>query len=698
MRRFPFGLRILVLTTTLCSSQGLAQYVPLHGWDPSSLQWNVLNWPYESMMEDHIRRVAFELNLGRSWPADREEILRRQGEIREKLSRSFGLHLLERVPLNPRITGALDRGDYVIEKLVFTSLPGIYVTANVYVPKDDSLKHPAILCPHGHWRYGRYQPEVQARCIALAKLGYVVLSLDAYGYGERKSTGHSDAYFLLPTGLTLEGLQIWDNLRAIDYLLSRPDVDPARIGITGASGGGNQTLYTAALDVRIAAAVPTVSVSTFDGLFFRGIGCVCEVVPGILRFADEWDVLACIAPRHLFIPSTVLDPIFPIARAREAFLRAKEVYRSLGAEECIAAMSFYDRHAYGREIREAMYGWFEHVFRGKPFAPMPEPEGTEPTEDFEQLKVLPNAGLPSEARTLADLALSAAHRYQRPARFASPSDWQRFRDEVIQFLREEVLGGFPNSDSAALRLQVVDRGRHVGWDVEKWVFWSDWDVLIPALWIPHPHARGTIILAHAEGKEQSVAEGWVEQARRAGLSVLAVDLRGIGETREEARLLINNGLMVGKPILGEWTWDLLRAIDAVLTRPDVPGKPVYALGNGPTGLACLLAALFGERLTGVGVISSLGSYLAKDRYGVDGVYYLPRLLERADIPQLVALSARKALVVAAPIWPSGNRVEAKELPALFEPAISAARMLGTAKQLEITSDPSFERVLAKLVR
>jgi len=129
-------------------------------------------------------------------------------------------------------------------------------TALLEAPKAGGRKSPAVLFPHGHWPHGRFQPEIQARAIGLSRLGYVVLTLDKYGYGERKFTGHHEAFYLLPSGLTLEGLQIWDNMRAVDYLLTRADVDPERIGITGASGGGNQTMYTAALDTRIAAGAP----------------------------------------------------------------------------------------------------------------------------------------------------------------------------------------------------------------------------------------------------------------------------------------------------------------------------------------------------------------------------------------------------------------------------------------------------------
>ncbi len=691
---------LLIVLPCLFPGEIRAQYVPLQAWDEASVRWNVLRWGYDSMMEDHIRRVAFELNLGRHWPDDPEDIRRRQEEVRNKLRETFGLHLLQKVPLNARITGKVDRGDYTIEKLVYTSLPGVYVTANVYVPKDGGKKHPAVLCPHGHWPHGRFQPEIQARCIGLAKLGYVVLTLDKYGYGERRFTGHHDAFFLLPTGLTLEGLQIWDNMRGIDYLISRPDVDATRIGITGASGGGNQTMYTAALDTRIASAVPTVSVNTFDGLFFRGIGCVCEGTPNILRFADEWDVLACIAPRPLYIPSNLLDSIFPVARAREAYLRAKRVYESLGAGENIAIRHFYDRHSYNQELREMMYGWFEHVFRGKPFEPIPEPAGTQPTLDFDELRALPERGFPPDAKTLQALATEAAHRYDHPKTFASLQEWKEYRRDVLAFLRQEVFGDFPSPQSAPLRVTVVDTISYGNWWLEKWIFWSDWDVLIPAVCLRRPHARGTIILAHRAGKDRAAIENWLEQAYHTGLNVVAIDLRGIGETREETRLLVQNGNVVGKPALGEWAWDLIRTADAVKQRLGEPAaQKLYVIGNGPAGLAALFACLYDPRFDGVAAVSTLATYVADEEgYHVEWVYYLHRILQKADIPQLTALCAPVRLVLAGAVKPSTEKLEAGEFATLFEPAKAAYKLQGVPGNLVFTGETGIRAVLEELFR
>ena len=684
-------------TFVACATSNGQYYVPFRAWDDKALDWRVLRWGYGNMLEDHIRRVAFEENLGRHWPREPEAIRARQKEIRDKLWHTFGLHLLKKTDLNPRITGEIDRGTYVIQKLVYTSLPGVYVTGNVYVPKDGKQKHPAVFCPHGHWPHGRFQPEIQARCIGLANLGYVVLSIDKYGYGERKFTGHHDAFYLLPSGLTLEGLQIWDNMRGIDYLLTRPDVDPSRIGITGASGGGNQTMYTAALDTRIAAAVPTASVNTFDGLFFRGIGCVCEGTPNILRFADEWDVLACIAPRALLIPSNVLDPIFPVAKTREAFFRAQQVYQALGAPDQIAIRHFYDKHSYNKEVREAMYGWFEHVFRGKAFQPVPEQPDWLPTEDFDELRALPSGRFPADAKTLTDIAKEYGRRYSHPRKFSSRAELASYREDVVPFLRDEIFGGFPG-ERGAVRVEVVDTTTYRGWRMEKWLIWSDWDVLLPAVLVRVQQPVGTVILAHSRGKTRAFIDNWVDEAHRRGLNVLAVDLRGVGETREETRLLVQNGLVAGKPVLGEWVWDLMRTAEALRQRGVVGNRPLYILADGPLGLSAGLVPLFDSDVSGVGSLSSLATYLARDHYSVEWVYYLHRILEKADIPQLLALAAPKRLVLAGAKWPSGRTVKSEEAASLFAPTRSAFELFGASEQLVLLDQANVPRVLDALLR
>src|SRR5205807_6315526 len=183
-------------------------------------------------------------------------------------------------------------------------------------------------------------PVVQARSLGLVKLGFVVLAVDAFGSGERytapaRGTYHGALYgsTLWPVGQTLLGMQVYDNRRAVDYLLTRPEVDSTRLGVTGASGGGNQSMYAGALDERLQAVVPVCSVGNYQA-YLRAACCVCEVVPGALRFTEEGDVLGLVAPRALMVISASEDGIqFSPGEAAVSIDRARRVYALLNEPE-----------------------------------------------------------------------------------------------------------------------------------------------------------------------------------------------------------------------------------------------------------------------------------------------------------------------------------------------------------------------------
>src|SRR5262249_54922632 len=208
--------------------------------------------------------------------------------------------------------------------------------ASAYVPAV-SGKAPAVLVVHGHWPGARRDPVVQARCLGLVKLGFFVLAVDAFGAGERytapaRGTYHGALYgsTLWPTGYTLLGMQVYDNRRAVDFLQSRPEVDGTRLGVTGASGGGNQTMYAGSCDERFEAVVPVCSVGTYQA-YLHSACCVCEVLPGALRFAEEGDVLSLVAPRALLVINAIKDSFgFSPGEAAKSLARARNVYRLYG--------------------------------------------------------------------------------------------------------------------------------------------------------------------------------------------------------------------------------------------------------------------------------------------------------------------------------------------------------------------------------
>ncbi|HUJ21335.1 MAG TPA: acetylxylan esterase, partial [Bryobacteraceae bacterium] len=298
-------------------------------------------------------------------PANAEAWNRRRPVVERAFRNAIGLEKLpERTPLNPRITGTNDMGDYLLEDVIFESRPQFPVTANLYLPKPaGQQKRAAILCPIGHYlEAGKAHPDVQARCIKLAKLGFVVLVYDAIGQGERMIPGnvhHEAGYALMPVGETIAGWMVWDSMRAIDYLLTLPEVDPERIGVTGNSGGGLNTLFTAALDQRVRAAV--VGGYTFEfanWIKYAGPHCTCTHLPGLFRSMEWFEIAGLIAPRALMMMQGDRDDIFPISGARRSGHKTEAIYAMLGHP----ALAHFEElagepHAYSKPYRERMYGW-----------------------------------------------------------------------------------------------------------------------------------------------------------------------------------------------------------------------------------------------------------------------------------------------------------------------------------------------------
>ena len=214
-------------------------------------------------------------------------------QLRQQMLVALGLWPMPpKTPLNPRIYGKLQRDGYTIEKVVLETMPGFTLSGNLYRPAGKTGRVPGLLCPHGHWEDGRVNIEVQQRCIRWAKLGCVVFMYDMVGYNDSKPFTHAFLDDRLRRwGLSLATLQTWNSIRALDWLTSLADVDPARIGCTGESGGGTQTFLLTALDPRIKVAAPVVMVSdSFQG------GCVCENAAGLRLGTDNVEIAALCAP------------------------------------------------------------------------------------------------------------------------------------------------------------------------------------------------------------------------------------------------------------------------------------------------------------------------------------------------------------------------------------------------------------------
>ncbi len=321
--------------------------------------------------EANLKMKEFESAWGNrpSWEA-------RAGVIRDGIREGMQLDRMPAIvgQFHPVIHSKRTMDGYTVENIALESFPGFYITGNLYRPAEPKEKNPAVLCPHGHAEDKRFSGDVQKRSAALARMGAIVFAYDMTGYGESRQVNHRMPIALL--------LQTWNSRRVLEYLLSRPDVDPNRVGMTGGSGGGTQTFILAALYDRISVSVPVVQVSAH---FFGG--CICESGMPIHRSAhhqtNNVEIAALCAPRPMLLISDGSDWTRNTPRVEYPYIR--EVYALYDAEHRVANVHLpAEKHDYGPSKRAAMYPFMAHHL-GLNLNALPYDNGFR--EDF--VKVLP---------------------------------------------------------------------------------------------------------------------------------------------------------------------------------------------------------------------------------------------------------------------------------------------------------------------
>ena len=301
----------------------------------------------------------------------REDWQLRAESLRRQILVSAGLWPLTSRPA-PRaeVFGKTDLGDVTIEKVSIETRPGFYLNGNLYRPKTTAQSRiPAILCPHGHWTYGRLEnsptASIPGRAIGLARLGMVVFTYDMVGYADttavthRFAPGHREGFDANTLwSVNLLGLQLWNSIRALDFLLTLPDVDPERIGATGASGGGTQTFLLAAVDDRVKAAAPVNMISAQ----MQG-GSLCENAPNLRIDTNNMELGALVAPRPMIMVAATGD--WTVNSPTVEYPAVRSIYQLLGAENKLHFVQFTAPHNYNQASREAVYGFFAHHFLGR---------------------------------------------------------------------------------------------------------------------------------------------------------------------------------------------------------------------------------------------------------------------------------------------------------------------------------------------
>ena len=545
------------------------------------------------------------------------------------------------------------------------------MTANAYVP-DRPGKLPAVLAVHGHWAGAKQDPVVQARNIGLAKLGFFVLAVDAFGAGERgvgKALGEYHgamiAATLLPVGTPLSGLQVYENMRAVDYLLTRPEVDGQRIGITGASGGGNQSMYSGAWDERLAASVPVCSVSNYRA--YLGVACcLCEVVPGVLRFTEQGNVLGLVAPRALMVINGSLDVIqFSPPEAAKSSARARAIYDLFGGSPALRHEVFPLPHDYSRTMREAMYGWMtKYLKREGDGAPIPDPEMT--LEEPENLRCFPGDSRPEGFLTIPKFAAREARRIL-DSQATTASGFRTRKQALLDSLEQKVFGGLPPRDPVRLLPSGPDT---ISFESEPGID------LNASRYEGEPGSPRLVLVLNLDKTEENAPGELIDTLLLAGWTVVVPELRAA------ARLAIPNdaaydapdhksaewAMAIGRPLLAQWTHDVRRTLDALeASRGSLPAE-VAIIGRGPSGVVALCSAALDPRITRAVTMNSLASYVTDVPYVSQrlGIMAPSILRDVGDIPRIAALIAPRPLVVAGGVSGDGRALELSGLKRNYE--------------------------------
>ena len=635
---------------------------------------------------------------------------RRQETIKKTLHDIVG-PFPERTPLNVRVTGTLERAQFTVEKILYESQPGYYVTAALFIPRNIEGSAPGILFCSGHTSNGFRSETYQTMILNLVRKGFVVLAFDPTGQGER-SVYFSDTKEPYPGGPTHQhsypGVQqfilgqsparsmIWDGIRGIDYLVSRPEVDPDRIGVAGRSGGGTQSAYIAAFDDRVLAAAPEAYIAGFSRLLdSRGPqDAEQNFFHGIRAGIDHGDLLAVRAPRPALIISTTRD-FFSIQGARETYDEVKHIYSAYQAPDAISMVEDDAEHASTVKNREAMYAFFMRVF---------ETSGSPAEEDIPlfteaELQVTPQgevALLPG-ARSIFSLIqddAEAALKALLISRRTNPDHFDHVREQAI------LRSGYQKPDT--LRSPIfAGRYHQEGYYIEKYIIEGEGQYPIPYLVFtpdkPGPHP--VLFYLDPEGKPSDPAsldplKSWV----REGYLVVTPDLPGMGELGPGALrgdsyidgISLNvwfGALLIGRSLTAIQAGDLNQVIQAIKQRADIDALQITGIASHAQAPVLLHAAIAEPSFHRVILIAPLVSnerLVMEERYKTA---YIPGIvagsLPHYDIPDLAGSLAPLEITLMHPVNPVGAPVSEEAIQEAWDVARKRYEVLGVPERLEV---------------
>ena len=572
---------------------------------------------------------------------------RRRPEVRRQLLYMLGLDPMPaKTPLNARVTGRLARDGYRIENIVFESMPGFYVTGNLYLPEKNAPS-PAVVYVCGH------SPEPAGAKVHYqyhggwyARHGYAALLLDTIEFGEIPGVHHGThnlgMWNWLSLGYTPAGPEVWNAIRALDYLESRPEVDAARVALTGVSGGGAITWYAAAVDNRFQVAVPVCATWTAADQAAEDAvkeNCDCIYFPNTFQI-DFPAVAALIAPRPLRILNAMRDEMFPPAGYHDVYQRARAVYEISGASGKVEERDDDAPHGDGVPLRKYAREWIMRWLGG--VLPAPDDAESKP-EDAGSLTVLterpPNAINDSIHETFI-----RPHQLQP---WTNLAEWKNRRAALMAELKDKVFRAFPKTKAPF----AVWKEKGTGWTsryAEAWnvEFTTEESIRVTGqLFVPRGPARAWPALIHVKGAEDIVYPvdyDFILPALGSHV-VLVLNPRAVDYQADAFRMatMKRTAAMVGATIESMQVWDVLRAVDFLVDEEQLRLQSISVYGRRQMGALGLYAAALDERITRVILDDPPSSHWQGPA--------LLNILRVTDLPEAAAMMAPREIVSLTPL-------------------------------------------------
>ncbi|MCI0456967.1 MAG: S9 family peptidase [Gemmataceae bacterium] len=619
-----------------------------------------------------------------------DDVRRRQQELRTRFIDALG-GLPEKTPLNARTVGRLKGDGFHVEKVIYESRPAHHVTAALYLPEGKG-PFPGVLVPCGHSANGKEAEAYQRACILMARNGLAVLCYDPIGQGERSQildrtgkpalAGSTTEHTMVGVGALLVGrctatYRIWDGIRSLDYLASRPEVDPKRLGCTGNSGGGTLTAYLMALDERIVAAAPSCYITSLERLFATiGPQDAEQNIPGQVAFGMEHaDYVAMRAPRPTLICTGTQD-YFDIKGAWTTFREASLLYGVLGHGERVAMFEYNDKHGFSKPRREAAVRWMRRWLLKADDAPV---EGEFPI--FKSLQCTRSGQVLEDFKGVSVTQLNIQEA-ERLAKGRAEALAKRPREETLKEVRRLIGLGEP---VPAARAKVVGGVERDGYRLMKVLYETDPGIQLPGLSFSAAKLKDRqplILYLHSGGKAVDAAPGGpIEKLVKAGRWVLALDLRGWGETSpaapakgrpspfgtdsREAFL----GMHLNRPLLGQRVRDVLAVVNSLKLFQEFEVIAIEAAGP-----VALHAAVLDERIKAVTLERSVVSWanvVATPISHNQLTNVVPGVLRSYDLPELAGLIAPRPLTIRSAVDATGQPLPPDDVKKAYAPCRAA---------------------------